>query len=80
MADDDAPKTTYEIILERLKRQDREEGVEERPLTDEQRARRPVAFAGGYSQLVVPRVAKAYFDIYRKNGLHYYMTNVYMRP
>ena len=38
MADDDAPKTTYEIILERLKKKDREEGVEERPLTDEQRA------------------------------------------
>ncbi|MGD8896561.1 MAG: hypothetical protein PVJ73_11040 [Acidobacteriota bacterium] len=38
MADDDAPKTAYEIVLERLKKQDREEGVEERPLTDEQRA------------------------------------------
>jgi hypothetical protein len=38
VADDDAPKTAYEIILERLKKQDREEGVEERPLTHEQRA------------------------------------------
>jgi hypothetical protein len=38
VADDDAPKTAYEIILERLKKQDREEGVEERPLTQEQRA------------------------------------------
>jgi hypothetical protein len=39
LSDDDAPKTAYELILERLKKKDREEGVEERPLTDEQRAR-----------------------------------------
>jgi hypothetical protein len=38
LADDDAPKSAYEIALERLKQKDREEGVEERPLTDEQRA------------------------------------------
>ena len=36
---DDAPKTAYELILERLKKKDREEGVEERPLSDEQRSR-----------------------------------------
>ena len=39
MAEDDAPKSAYELILERLKKKDREEGVEERPVTDEQRAR-----------------------------------------
>ncbi len=39
MSEDDAPKTAYEIILERLKKKDRDEGVEERPVTDEQRAR-----------------------------------------
>jgi len=39
VADDDAPRTAYELILERLKKKDREEGIEERPLTDEQRAR-----------------------------------------
>lgn len=39
MSDDDAPKTAYEIILERLKKKDHDEGVEERPVTDEQRAR-----------------------------------------
>jgi hypothetical protein len=33
------PKTAYELILERLKKKDRETGVEERPLTDEQRQR-----------------------------------------
>ena len=37
MADDDAPKTAYEIALERLQKKDREEGVEERPLSDQQR-------------------------------------------
>jgi hypothetical protein len=39
LSDDDAPKTAYEIILERLRKKDREEGVEERPVTDEQKAR-----------------------------------------
>ncbi len=39
MSEDDAPKTAYEIILERLKKKDRDDGVEERPVTDEQRAR-----------------------------------------
>lgn len=34
---DDEPKTAYELILERLKKKDREAGVKERPLTDEQR-------------------------------------------
>jgi hypothetical protein len=38
LSDDDAPKTAYEIILERLKKKDRDDGVEERPLTEEQRA------------------------------------------
>ena len=37
MSDDDAPKTAYEIILERLKKKDRDEGVLDRPVTDEQR-------------------------------------------
>jgi hypothetical protein len=39
LSDDDAPKTAYELILERLKKKDRDAGVEERPLSDEQRAR-----------------------------------------
>ena len=39
MSDDDAPKSAYEIILERLKKKDREDGVEERPLSEEQRER-----------------------------------------
>jgi uncharacterized protein with WD repeat len=39
VAEDDAPKSAYEIVLERLRQRDREEGVEERPLSEEQRAR-----------------------------------------
>ena len=39
MAEDDAPKSAYEIILERLKRQDREQGVVDKPVSEEQRAR-----------------------------------------
>lgn len=39
MSDEEAPKSAYEIILERLKKKDREDGVEERTLTEEQKAR-----------------------------------------
>ena len=35
---DDAPKTAYELAMERLRKKDREAGVEERPLTDAQKA------------------------------------------
>jgi hypothetical protein len=35
---DDAPKSAYELAMERLRRKDREEGVVERPVTDEQKA------------------------------------------
>jgi aminoglycoside phosphotransferase len=39
LAEDDAPKSAYEIILERLKKKDHDEGVEDRPVTEEQKAR-----------------------------------------
>lgn len=35
---DDAPKSAYELAMERLRRKDREEGVVERPLSDDRRA------------------------------------------
>lgn len=35
---EDAPKSSYELAMERLRRKDAEAGVHERPLTDEQRA------------------------------------------
>ena len=36
---DEAPKSAYELAMERLRQKDREAGVSERPLTDEQKAR-----------------------------------------
>jgi len=39
LSDDEAPKTAYELILERLKQKDRAEGVKQRSLTDAQKAR-----------------------------------------
>ena len=34
----DGPKSAYELAMERLRQKDREAGVEERPLTDQQKA------------------------------------------
>jgi len=39
VAEDEAPKTAYEIILERLQRKDRETGVEQQALSEDQRSR-----------------------------------------
>ena len=38
MADQDAPKSAYELAMARLRKKDQEEGVVERPLTEAQRA------------------------------------------
>lgn len=38
MSDDEAPKSALELAMARLRKKDRDEGVEERPLTEEQRA------------------------------------------
>jgi hypothetical protein len=35
---DDAPKTAFELAMERLRQKDRETGAEERPLTDREKA------------------------------------------
>lgn len=35
---DEAPKSAFELAMERLRRKDREEGVEEAALTEEQKA------------------------------------------
>jgi hypothetical protein len=35
---DEAPKSAYELAMERLRKKDKEAGIEERPVTDEQRA------------------------------------------
>jgi hypothetical protein len=34
----DEPKSAYELAMERLRKKDREDGVEEKPLTEKQRA------------------------------------------
>lgn len=38
MGDSQAPKSAYELAMERLKKKDAESGVVERPLTDAQKA------------------------------------------
>jgi hypothetical protein len=35
---DDAPKSAYELAMARLRKKDKEEGVVERPVTEEQKA------------------------------------------
>jgi hypothetical protein len=35
---DDAPKSAYDLVMERLRKKDAEAGIAETPLTDEQRA------------------------------------------
>ena len=37
MADEEAPRSAYELAMERLRQKDKEAGVDERPLTPEQR-------------------------------------------
>jgi len=39
MSDEGAPKSAYEIAMARLRAKDKEAGVEERPVTETQRAR-----------------------------------------
>ena len=38
MGDEGAPKTAYELAMERLRKRDQEAGIETRPLTDAQKA------------------------------------------
>jgi hypothetical protein len=35
---EDAPKSAYELAMERLRKKDKEAGIQDRPLTEEQRA------------------------------------------
>jgi hypothetical protein len=37
MSDEDAPKSAYELAMERLRRKDADAGLEQKPLTPEQR-------------------------------------------
>ncbi len=38
MTSDDAPKSAYELAMERLRKKDKEAGLEQRPVTEEQKA------------------------------------------
>ena len=38
MPGDQAPKSSYELAMERLKQKDKDEGVESQPMTDDQKA------------------------------------------
>jgi len=38
MADDSAPKSAYELAMERLKKKDADAGIERQPVTDAQKA------------------------------------------
>jgi hypothetical protein len=38
MSNDDAPKSAYELAMERLKKKDADAGIEHKPVTDEQKA------------------------------------------
>ncbi len=39
MSDEEAPKSSYELAMARLRQKDKDAGIEERPVTEEQRAR-----------------------------------------
>lgn len=39
MSDDEAPKSAYELAMARLKQKDKEAGISDRPITEDQRAR-----------------------------------------
>ena len=38
MADDSAPKSSYELAMERLRKKDADAGIEHKPITDAQKA------------------------------------------
>ena len=50
---DDAPKSAFELVMERLRQKDKEASIEDRPLTDEQKAA-----AAEARQLYTARVAE----------------------
>jgi hypothetical protein len=39
MSEDEAPKSAFELAMERLRKRDREQGIEERPLSEDKRTR-----------------------------------------
>lgn len=78
---DEAPKSAYELAMERLRKKDREEGVSERPLTDEQReaiaearrvaearlAEREILYQSNLRKVADPDAAAALEEEYRRD-------------
>jgi hypothetical protein len=78
---DDAPKSAYELAMERLKKKDLEAGLEERPLTAEQReaisearrvaearlAEREILHHSAIRGVVEPEAHQALEDQYRRD-------------
>jgi hypothetical protein len=78
---DDAPKSAYELAMERLRKQDRDAGVKDRPLTDEQRseiaeirkvyearlAEREILYQAALRKAVEPEALEALEQEYRRD-------------
>ena|SRR5262249_9259642 len=81
MPDDSAPKSAYELAMERLRKKDREEGVAERPLTPAERdaiaearkvgearlAEREILHASKMRGVVEPEAREALEQEYRRD-------------
>jgi hypothetical protein len=78
---DEAPKSAYELAMERLRKKDRDEGVEEQPLTPEQRtaiaearqvaearlAEREILYQAAIRRVADPDAAATLEDEYRRD-------------
>jgi hypothetical protein len=78
---DEAPKSAYELAMERLRKKDRDEGVEEQPLTAEQRtaiaearqvaearlAEREILYQAAMRRVADPDAAATLEDEYRRD-------------
>jgi hypothetical protein len=78
---DEAPKSAYELAMERLRKKDRDEGVSERPLSAEQResiaearrvaearlAEREILYQSAIRRIADPEAAATLEEEYRRD-------------
>ena len=78
---DEAPKSAYELAMERLRKKDAAEGVEQKPLTDEQRtaiaearrvaearlAEREILYQSAVRRIADPEAAATLEEEYRRD-------------
>ena len=78
---DEAPKSAYELAMERLRKKDRDEGVSERPLSAEQReaiaearrvaearlAEREILYQSAVRRIADPEAAATLEEEYRRD-------------